>query len=138
MQRASLLALVTAASAAALAAALGPACLVESLCVADIDCPYPQRCLPDGACGLECTASAPETCPAERPECLVSENRCVECLETEDCGGSDECITNSCVPSRAPDFRLVDDNPTSPSYGEVVALSDLRGRVVLLFFAGLG
>ena len=42
-----------------------------------------------------------------------------------DCGFSDD---------PAPDFTLEDVNPTSPTYGQDIALSYLRGKVVFLMF----
>ena len=114
------------------------ACLVDSRCVNDRDCPYPQRCGTDGACRLECSASAPDTCLAARPHCLVVEQRCVECLESRDCSGDARCVSHNCVPEMAPLFALLDQNPASDSFEEEVALATLRGRVVLIYFAGLG
>jgi len=128
---------LVAASGAALSV-LGASCLVDSRCVSDLDCPFPQRCGADGLCALECGASSPDTCPEDRPQCLVSENRCVECVDATDCPADEECITYSCVPSMAPEFALTDQNPDSPSFGQEVALSDQVGKVVLVFFAGLG
>ena len=127
---------VSAVTAAALFLPVG--CIVESICASDTDCPFPQQCREDGSCGLECSASTPERCTGDRPHCLVSEFTCVECLDTGDCTGDDECVNHSCVPSEAPDFTLVDDNPTSPTFGDEIALSDYQGSLVLLFFAGLG
>jgi hypothetical protein len=134
----SILVFAVALAAASAAVILHSACLVESRCVSDTDCPYPQRCGADGQCGLECSASQPDSCPSDRPQCLVAEQRCVECLEPEDCGDDEECISYSCSPAEAPDFTLTDTNPASETLGQTVTLSGLRGQVVLLFFAGLG
>lgn len=38
-------------------------------------------------------------------------------------------------PAAAPDFALVDVNPTSPSYGSTVPRTSAPGRVTLLYFA---
>lgn len=42
-----------------------------------------------------------------------------------DCGYDDD---------PAPDFTLVDQNPTSPTHGQEVSLSDLRGKAVFVMF----
>jgi hypothetical protein len=35
----------------------------------------------------------------------------------------------------APDFTLTDLNPDSPTYGQDRSVSDMRGKVLLIFFA---
>jgi hypothetical protein len=117
-------------------AAIG--CLVDSRCVGDSDCEGNEQCGGDGKCFLECVEGVPSGCLAERPICIVAENRCVECVAPGDCGESEQCVTGACVPEAAPDFTLVDLNSHSPSFEQPLALSDFRGEVVLIFFATLG
>ncbi len=115
------------------------ACVVDSGCFFDTDCEAPEVCFTDGVCRLECDELSTEFCSTAEPYCLLPGNRCVECLGDEQCEGETEaCVNNACVPLLAPGFTLADQNPTSPTYGEDLALSDFQGQVVLLYFAGLG
>jgi hypothetical protein len=121
------------------AAAASTSCLVTSRCVGDDDCWGNERCdATTGACVLECGEGWASACVGDRPWCLVEENRCVACLETDDCGDAEQCLGWSCVPTIAPGFALVDENPLSPSFGEEVSLADFLGRPVLVYFATLG
>lgn len=130
--------LATGAACAALAAA-STSCLVTSRCVNDDDCWGNERCdAATGACELECSEGTAEACVGDRPWCLVEENRCVACLEPDDCGHAERCLGWSCVPTTAPGFALVDQNPRSPSAGQEVSLTDVLGQPVLLYFATLG
>ena len=114
-------------------------CLVHSSCLSDSDCEPPQSCLFPGECRLECDESSTELCPADEQLCLLPEHRCVQCLGPADCADEgQECVSHSCVPLIAPDFTLVDQNPISPTFGESMSLSDSGGKLVLLYFAGLG
>ena len=113
-------------------------CLVQSVCMSDADCGGHERCQPSGECIVECSPENPDTCPAGRPVCIAAEYRCVQCLETAHCVPSTaRCINQACVEGMAPDFRLIDQNPRSPTFGQEVALSDFEGQVVLIYFAGL-
>lgn len=115
------------------------ACLVQSRCLSDDDCDGNEQCdVEQGVCFLECLSEAAGRCPLDRPQCLVEENRCVECLENRHCGLSERCLEERCVPQEAPLFSLIDENPRSPRFGRRISLSDHRGEVVLLFFATLG
>lgn len=114
-------------------------CLVDSMCISDSDCSGDEQCdLATGDCFLECTVGGPESCPLERPFCLEEEHRCVECVLSDDCDDAEECIDSSCLPGQAPPFALIDQNPASPTFGEVVALDDFQGSIILIYFAGLG
>ena len=113
-------------------------CLVDSGCLSDADCASPERCFTDGVCRKECGETSTQYCSDERPYCSIPEYRCVECLEVADCeGASADCVNGHCVPI-APDFTLVDQNPASWTFGVAMSLSDFSGRVVLVYFAGLG
>jgi hypothetical protein len=124
----------------ALVAAGSPGCLVRSRCLGDDDCWGNERCdAASGACVLECGQGWEEACTSvERPQCLVAENRCVACLDGDDCADLEQCLGWACVPTQAPGFTLVDANPASPSFGREVSLEDHAGKDVLLFFATLG
>jgi len=118
---------------------LSTSCLVHSRCLDDTDCEGNEQCdIASGACVLECGIGRVEACPSERPWCEVEQNRCVECLDDEDCGLASSCLDGRCLPREAPGFALVDKNPLSPTFEQVVSLGDHRGEVVLVFFATLG
>lgn len=122
----------------ALVAAVQAGCLVHSRCVSDSECPGAERCNAEsGECELECSDEAPDRCSGARPVCLEEEFRCIECLLVEDCDEGEQCLENECAPEAAPAFALVDQNESSPTYGQTLTLEDYRGEVVLLFFAGL-
>lgn len=123
-------------AALATAALTSSGCLVDSRCVSKADCTGNEVCA-DGECVLECIDGDLSRCTVAEPFCLLSENRCVECLLPEDCGDAEQCVTGACVPGLAPGFELVDDNSQSPTYQQTVALSDYEGDVVMLFFATL-
>ena len=38
-------------------------------------------------------------------------------------------------PAVIPDFTLVDDNPNSATYGQEVSTSDLRGPILVMYWA---
>ncbi|MFH2009847.1 MAG: hypothetical protein ABI333_24850 [bacterium] len=42
------------------------------------------------------------------------------------------------LPDKAPDFTLVDINPSSPTAGEERSLSETRGKVMILYFVSFG
>jgi len=131
--------LFLATATVALTGAASWSCLVDSGCVSNTDCAFPEQCsLSTGDCYLECTPSSAESCPEDLSFCDSAEFRCVACLEDEDCPGENLCVNQVCVPSGAPTFALSDVNPESPTFGETFSLTEYRGRPVLLFFAGLG
>ena len=112
-------------------------CLVHSRCVSDSDCEGNERCGDDGECALECTEELTDACPADRPMCREETNRCVACLESDDCDDG-RCVNWVCIPELIHNFTLVDRNSTSPTFDQEISLSDHLGEVVLIFFAGLG
>lgn len=115
------------------------ACLVRSWCLSDEDCDGNEQCeLEQGVCFLECQSEAAGLCPHDRPQCRLEENRCVQCLENRHCALSEQCIDGRCFPEEATLFSLVDENPSSSSFGRTISLNDHRGEVVMLFFATLG
>ncbi len=113
-----------------------PACLVDSRCIADSDCPGVEMCdISTGVCVLECRDD--DACLGLRPHCLAEEYRCVACLDRDQCEQGETCVSYECVPDSTPSFSLVDENANSPTYGETVDLAELEESVVLLFFADL-
>lgn len=51
------------------------------------------------------------------------------------CTPKSDSASNSGFEGTAPDWALTDVNPASPTAGEVVSPSDLRGQVSLWYFA---
>lgn len=86
----------------------------------------------------ECSAERSDDCREERPFCLAEEGRCVECLDDGGCSDEGRCLDWTCFPPAAPDFSLVDMNPSSSTYEQTFSLSEHFGEVVFVYFAALG
>ena len=96
-------------------AGLAAGCLVESVCQFDTDC-----------------------LPGER--CNRKTSRCyVECTDNKDCWSQGkECVNNRCEfryveRVNAPNFCMPAINPKSAYYNKSLCLSDLDGKVVMLY-----
>lgn len=74
----------------------------------------------------------------------VAGSTAVQCTKTATCPWGEACVNHACaVPAGAPpapafDFAAVDQCPGSGTFEEEVRLSDLHGRVVMLYFATTG
>ena len=101
---------------AALALVLGAAltgCFVDGRCLRHDDCGEGQFCDARRSCAdKECESST--TCPAAH---ICANYRCVA----------------AGVP--APDFAMLDANPTSPTFGQELRLATFRDKVLALYFA---
>lgn len=104
-------------------ALLAGGCMVNSLCHSDQDCDPGQRC------------------NTQTFQCFI------ECRVDQDCysGGQDvgkDCIDGRCTfvldqRRPAPEFCLEVVNPRSSYFGQDLCLSQLQGKVVLIYFAQL-
>jgi hypothetical protein len=114
-------------SLCALAAACS-GCIVSSQCQHDFDCTGSERC-----------------CTTARCSTLASQGQCfVECTRHQDCwtGGVDngkQCVENRCEfrfdqRVAALSFCLPVINPASGKSGQQLCLSELKGKVVMLYF----
>ena len=112
----------------ALAAACS-GCIVNSQCQHDYDCASSERC---------CTTPLGCSTLAGQGQCFV------ECTRHQDCwnGGVDngkQCVANRCEfrfdqRVAALGFCLPVVNPASGKSGQQLCLSELKGKVVLLYF----
>jgi hypothetical protein len=104
-------------------------CMVNSQCQHDYDCASAERC---------CTAASGCSTQASQGQCFV------ECTRHQDCwpNGNDngkQCVANHCEfrfdeRVAAINFCLPVVNPASGMAGQQLCLSDLKGKVVLLFW----
>jgi hypothetical protein len=97
-------------------------------------------CLVQGQCQTHADCLGDESCDQQTHECRV------ECETDMDCWAERTpgmvCVDHRCDFSRnagarvnAPDFCLDVVNPKSSYYGKELCLKDLRGKVVMVFFA---
>lgn len=92
-------------------------CIVESQCLEDLDCPASERCrLQTGQCYLECTSDS--ECWAQGKECI--DNRCIFRFDER---------------PAAPPVCLDVVNPKSSYFGKKLCVSQLGGKVVMIYFA---
>jgi len=79
---------------------------------------------------------------AEKPDAEGS--AAVQCTKTATCAWGEACVDHACaIPEGAPPapaevFTAVDQCPGSETFEEEVALSDLHGTVIMLYFATTG
>jgi hypothetical protein len=111
------------ALAALAAALLFGGCFVDGLCSVDDECEGAKICK-DYRCVLDCTGD--EDCPAGIP------HRCATRPT-----GKRQCLLDLAKRVAAPDFCLQVVNPRSQYHGKDLCLSQLRGKVVMLYFAQL-
>ena len=96
-------------------------------------------CLTNSLCRSNSDCSSVETCNMTSGECEVQCRVDQDCWPSPYANNGKICVANRCdfrydQRPPAPEFHLRVVNPKSVYYNKVLSLSQLRGKVVLIFF----
>ena len=115
----------------------------RALCASALAAPLlvASGCVVDSRCQVDFDCAAGEQCSEKSGTCFV------ECRADTDCWMNGAYVGKHCLKGRceflfdervaAQNFCLPVVNPRSASFGKQLCLKDLKGRVVLLYFAWL-